>query len=127
MTRYVLIGLCEPTSADDQAIFDEWFIDQHIEDTTRCPNFVRGSVYRLAGPHLDGETVSNYLSIYEVEANSYEEAEQALNDWQADPAAWEGRPHHWETMRKAGRLPVKIIGSGWYELLKSFEGPDSGG
>ena len=57
MTRYVLIGLCEPTSADDQAIFDEWFVGQHIEDTTRCPNFVKGSVYKLAGQHLDGETV----------------------------------------------------------------------
>ncbi len=44
MARYLLIGLCEPTSTEDQAIFDEWFIDQHIEDTTRCPNFVKGSV-----------------------------------------------------------------------------------
>jgi hypothetical protein len=70
--------------------------------------------------------VSNYLSVYEVEANSYEEAERALNDWQADPDAWEGRRHHWETMKKAGQLPLKIKGSGWYELLKSFEGPKSG-
>ena len=126
MPRYVLIGLCEPTSAEDQAIFDEWFIDQHIEDTTRGPNFIKGSVYKLAGPHLDGETVSNYLSVYEVEADSYEEAETALNAWQADPDAWEGRRHHRETMRRAGRLPIKIKGSGWYELLKSFDGPESG-
>jgi hypothetical protein len=126
MPRYLLIGLCEPTSAEDQAIFDEWFIDQHIEDTARCPNFIKGSVYQLAGPHLDGETVSNYLSVYEVEAGSYEEAEQALNAWQADADAWEGRQHHRETMQKAGRLPIKINGSGWYQLLKSFNGPQSG-
>jgi hypothetical protein len=125
MGRYLLIGLCEPTSIDDQAIFDEWFIDQHIEDTTRCPNFVKGSVYKLSGPHLDGETVSNYLSVYEVEAESYEEAERVLNDWQSDPNAWEGRQQHWETTKKAGRLPMKINGSGWYELLKSFDGPES--
>jgi hypothetical protein len=122
MARYVLIGLCEPTSADDQAIFDEWFIDQHIEDTAKCPSFIKGSVYKLSGPHLDGETVSNYLSVYEVEAESYEEAERVLNEWQADPDAWEGRRHHMETMKRAGQLPIKINGSGWYELLKSYDG-----
>ena len=56
MPRFVLIGLCEPLSDESQAAFDEWFIDQHIEDTTKCPQFVRGSVYKLAGPHLDLET-----------------------------------------------------------------------
>ena len=84
MPRFVLIGLCEPSSADDQAQFDEWFVDQHIEDTAMCPNFVKGSVFKLSGPHLDGETVSGYLSLYEVEAPSYEEAERVLNEWQID-------------------------------------------
>ncbi len=126
MTRYVLIGLCEPLSEDDQAVFDEWFIDQHIEDTTRCPNFVKGSVYTLKGQHLDGKTISNYLSIYEVEAPSYEEAERVLNEWQADRNAWAGRAHHLETMEKVGKLPIKINGSGWYELLSSFDGPKAG-
>ena len=126
MPRYVLIGLCEPASADNQAIFDEWFVDQHIEDTAMCPNFVKGSVYKLSGPHLDGKTVSDYLSVYEVEASSYEDAERIVNDWQADPDAWAGRRHHRETMEKAGQLPIRINGSGWYELLKSFDGPKSG-
>lgn len=125
MGRYVLIGLCEPASEDEQAIFDEWFIDQHVEDTARCPNFIKGGVYKLSGPHLDGKTVSNYLSVYQVEAESYEEAERVLNDWQADPQAWEGRRRHMETMKRAGRLPIRIEGSGWYELLKEFDGPAS--
>ena len=50
MPRYVLIGLCEPLGDEDQRAFDEWFVDQHIEDTTKCPNFVSGRVYKLAGP-----------------------------------------------------------------------------
>ena len=91
MPKFVLIGLCEPPDAAGQAAFDEWFVGQHIEDTARCPNFIRGSVYKLAGPHLDGATISNYLSVYEVEAESYEEAERVLNEWQADPDAWAGR------------------------------------
>ena len=123
MPRYVLIGLCEPLSDENQAAFDEWFIDQHIEDTARCPNFVSGTVYRLAGPHLDLETKSAYLSLYEVEAPSDEEAEQVLNEWQADPDAWEGRSRHLQTMEKFGSIPMKINGSGWYQELKSFKGP----
>jgi hypothetical protein len=123
MPRFVLIGLCEPESVDDQAAFDEWFIDQHIEDTAHCPNMISGRVFKLNGPHLNIETASGYLSLYEVEADSYEEAEQVLNAWQADPDAWEGRQRHLETGKKFGGIPMKIKGSGWYELIKSFDGP----
>ena len=127
MPQFVLIGLCEPLDEEGQAAFDEWFIDQHIEDTTRCPNFVRGRVFRLAGPHLDGKTVSRYLSLYEVEAESYEEAELVLNAWQADADAWPGRRRHLQTAARLGELPLKVNGSGWYELLKSFDGPQASG
>ncbi len=124
MPRYVLIGLCEPLGDEDQTAFDEWFIEQHIEDTARCPNFVKGSVYKLSGPHLDIETRSAYLSLYEVEAESYEEAERVLNEWQADTDAWEGRQHHLQTMEKfGGNIPMKINGSGWYELIQEYDGP----
>ena len=127
MPRFVLIGLCEPLSDEDQAAFDEWFVNQHIEDTTRCPQFVRGSVYKLAGPHLDLATKSGYLSLYEVEAPSYAEAERVLNEWQATSNAWAGRAHHMATMEKHGEIPMAIRGSGWFELLKSYDGPASAG
>ncbi len=104
MPRFVLIGLCEPPSADQQAQFDEWFVDQHIEDTAKCPNFVRGSVYKLEAP-------------------SYEEAERVLNEWQRDPDAWEGRRRHLATAEKFGGMPLRVRGSGWYEFIKSFDGP----
>ena len=32
MASFMLIGLCEPLEESGQAAFDEWFIDQHIED-----------------------------------------------------------------------------------------------
>ena len=123
MPNFLLIGLCEPSSADKQAEFDEWFIDQHIEDTTRCPNFVRGRVFRLCGPHLDGETVSDYISLYEVEAPSYDEAERVLNEWQANTKAWKGRKQHMATLARMGDMPLKVKGSGWYELIESYDGP----
>ena len=126
MPRYMLIGLCEPLGPEDQAAFDEWFIDQHIEDTTHCPNFIRGRVYKLEGPHLDIDTVSKYISFYEVEAPSYEEAERVLNAWQADQDAWPGRQRHLETAARFGDIPMKILGSGWYEELRSYDGPEAG-
>ncbi len=125
MPQFLLIGLCEPTSAEGQEDFDEWFVEQHIEDTTQCPNFVRGRVFKLSGSHLDGETVSDYLSVYEVEAPSYEDAERVLNEWQANPDAWQGRRRHLETGRRIGALPIKIKGSGWYECLGSYDGPSA--
>ena len=75
----------------------------------------------MSGPHLDLETKSRYISIYEVEAASYEEAERILNEWQANPEAWAGRANHMQTMEKFGSIPMKINGSGWYEELKVFK------
>ena len=123
MTRFVLIGICEPEAPENQAAFDEWFIDQHIEDTAHCPHMVRGSVFKLSGDHVGIENVGGYLSLYEVEAESYDEAERILNEWQADPNAWEGRAHHKATGEKYGGIPMKIKGSGWFELIKSYDGP----
>ena len=123
MPQFLLIGLCEPASTDKQAEFDEWFVNQHIEDTTHCPNFVRGRVFKLSGAHLDGKTISDYISLYEVEAPSYAEAERVLNEWQANPNAWSGRKHHMETGARMGDIPLKVKGSGWYELIESYDGP----
>lgn len=123
MPQYLLIGLCEPSTEEDQAAFDEWFVNQHIEDTTHCPNFIRGRVYKLNGPHLDLATATRYISLYEVEADSYAEAERVLNEWQADPDAWPGRQAHMATTQRLGAIPMNIQGSGWYELLGSYDGP----
>jgi len=123
MPQFMLIGLCEPETEEGQAAFEEWFINQHIEDTTHCPGFIRGRVFELKGPHLDIDCVSKYISFYEVEADSYEEAERVLNEWQAKADAWPGRKHHWDTAERLGGMPMKIGGSGWYELLRDYKGP----
>ena len=123
MPQFMLIGLCEPLAEEQRAEFEEWFVDEHIEDTTHCPNFVRGRVYRLDGAHLGSDTPSQYLSVYEVEAESYEEAERVLNEWQADPNAWPGRAKHLATRDRIGKLPMVIRGSGWYRLLGDHSGP----
>ena len=63
------------------------------------------------GGYQNIATVSQYLSTYEADAESWGEAERVLNAWQADPDAWAGRKHHQETGRRLGRT-MKTIGSG---------------
>ena len=121
MARFILVGLVEPRSEDQQDLFDKWYLDQHIYDTALCPNFLSGTVYKLVGKHGDGDTVADYLAIYEVNADSYEEAERVLNAWQRDPTAWEGRVSHNKTLQDApGAMPLKVNGSGWYEFERAY-------
>jgi hypothetical protein len=122
--RFILIGLCEPVddTAKTKAGFDEWFVNQHVEDVSHTPNFVRSRVYELRGKHGGGATFTDYISFYEVDATSWEEAEKVLNAWQRNPNAWEGRANHSATGKRVGSV-MKCPGSGWYEMLNSYDGP----
>ena len=120
MPRYILIGLVEPPAPEQQEAFDEWFIGQHVEDTARCPNFVSGAAYKLVGDHVGIPTPAPYVSVYEIDAPTYEEAERVLNEWQRNPDAWPGRKHHTETGQRHGSIPLKVLGSGWYELQSAY-------
>lgn len=120
MARFILIGLVEPPGPDQQELFDEWYLGQHVYDTALCPNFLSGTVYKLKGAHAGGETASEYLAIYEVDAESYEEAERVLNEWQRNPDAWEGRAEHNATLADAEGIPLRIRGSGWYAFERAF-------
>lgn len=118
MARFILIGLVEPgsDSPEDQQAFDDHYLGQHIYDTALCPNFLSGTVYKLRGGHVGIDIPSEYIAIYEVDAESYEEAERVLNEWQRDPNAWEGRAEHNKAMAEAEGTPLKVKGSGWYEF-----------
>ena len=103
MARFILIGLVEPTSPEDQEAFDDFYLGQHIYDTALCPNFLSGTVYKLRGGHVGIDIPSEYIAIYEVDADSYEEAERVLNEWQRDPNAWDAPsttrlPPRWITL-----------------------------
>ena len=120
MARFILIGLVEPPSPEDQEAFDELYLGQHIYDTALCPNFLSGTVYKLRGGHVGIDIPSEYIAIYEVDAESYEEAERVLNEWQRDPNAWEGRAEHNEAFAGMDRSPLKVKGSGWYEFERAY-------
>lgn len=124
LKRFVLIGLCQPVDDSPKTLagFDEWFVNQHVEDVSHTPGFVRSRVYKLGGPHVGGATATKYISLYEVDATSWEEAEKVLNAWQRNPNAWEGRANHSATGKRVGNV-MSCPGSGWYEMLHSYDGP----
>jgi hypothetical protein len=102
LKRFILIGLCEPVDDSPKTLagFDEWFVNQHVEDVSHTPGFVRSRVYKLRGPHLKGATYTQYISFYEV-----------LNEWQRNPNAWSGRANHMATGKRVGNV-MKCPGSG---------------
>lgn len=124
LKRFILIGLCEPVDDSPKTLagFDEWFVNQHVEDVSHTPGFVRSRVYKLRGPHLKGATYTQYISFYEVDAPSWEQAEKVLNEWQRNPNAWPGRANHMATGKRVGNV-MKCPGSGWYEMLNTHNGP----
>ena len=120
MARFILIGLIEPPAPEQQELFDEWYLGQHVYDTALCPNFLSGTVYKLRGGHVGIDIPSEYICIYEVDAESYEEAERVLNEWQRDPDAWEGRSEHNELLAGTEAPPLRVKGSGWYEFERGY-------
>ena len=122
--RFILIGLCEPVDNSPKTLagFDEWLVNQHVEDVSQTSGFVRSRVYKLRGPHLKEATYTQYISFYEVDAPSWEHAEQVLNDWQQNPDAWPGRANHMATGKRVGNV-MKCPSSGWYEMLNTHSGP----
>jgi hypothetical protein len=106
MARMILLGLVEPTSPEHEALFRERYLGNHIQDIANCPGFLSGTVYRLAMPHDDFPVVSRYVTMYEVDADSPEDASAKLHAYIADPGSFPGR------LSSEGAL--KIVGSGWY-------------
>ena len=108
MASLILIGLVEPTSPEQEELFRERYLGNHIEDIANCPGFISGTVYRLEMPHDDFPVASRYLTIYEVEEESAEEASKKLHAYIADPNAFPGR--------LSGEGALQINGSGWYRF-----------
>jgi hypothetical protein len=112
MEKLILVGLVEPLDASAVPAFEQWYLGNHVEDTSHCPKIRRGTVYKLA-KKFAGPVQSQYLAIYEWEIDDLVEAEKTLMRWQSDPSAFPAR------LPPNGSL--KILGSGWYERALAFE------
>ncbi len=107
MPRWQLIGLVEPASGVPFEDFQSWYLEHHVEDTASCPGFVSARVYEAVRP-FGGTTPPGYITIYEVDAETPEEAERALERYQSDPHALTGR--------RPPNGSLQILAAGWYRL-----------
>jgi hypothetical protein len=76
MPKHVLLMLaeCKPGTEDE---FNDWYTNVHLAEVLRADGFVAAQRFRLADtdPPQEG---SSYLAIYEVEADTADEAMAAL-------------------------------------------------
>ena len=107
MPRWQLIGLVQPAEGVKFEDYRAWYLDNHVEDTTNCPGFVSAHVYEAVRPFA-GTTPPGWITVYEVEAETPEEAERVLARYQRDPNAYPKR------LPANGSLAV--VGAGWYRL-----------
>lgn len=110
MARLILVGMVEAQPGKEKE-FEEWYLNNHIEDTANCPAVLSGTGYRLI-KGFAGTTPAGYLTIYEFDAASADEAEEILARYQRDPNAWPAR------LPSNGSL--KIVGAGWYGFDRAF-------
>jgi hypothetical protein len=110
MAKLILVGMVEPNPGMEKE-FDEWYLGNHVEDTANCPAILNGTVYELA-KGFAGTTPAGYLTIYEFDCDSEDEAEALLAKYQRDPSAWPAR--------LPGNGSLKIVGAGWYKFNRAF-------
>ncbi len=113
--KLILMGLVEPETDDLIEAFNNWYLNNHVEDTYNCPNITAVTCYRAVRGFL-GEAPSGYLTIYEFEGDDAAEAERLLNEYQADPDAYPAR--------EPANGSMKVVGAGWYEKTVSFGSED---
>jgi hypothetical protein len=78
MARHVLVIHTRPKEGQD-AEFNDWYDGTHLPDVLKVEGFVSATRYR-AQPSVHGELPDfPYLAIYEIEAESLEEALAALS------------------------------------------------
>jgi len=109
--KLILMGLIEPETEDLVEAFNEWYLGNHVEDTSNCPNITSARCFKAVQGFL-GESPGAYLSIYEFEGEDVDEAGRILDQYQADPDAY--------PPREPANGSVKTLGAGWYEEVVAF-------
>ncbi len=110
MPKLMLVGMIEPIPGQE-AEFEAWYKNNHVEDTAHFPGFLSGTLLRKVRDFA-GTSPSGYLAIYETDIDDPEEAERKLAEYQRDPAAYPAR--------LPGNASLKIVGAGWYAFDRAF-------
>lgn len=109
--KLVLLGLVGPKNDSAIDAFKDWYLENHIEDTARCPEVRSARSYRAVKGFL-GEPPAPYFTVYEFAGADAEAAEAALAVYQQDPQGWRNR--------QPGNDSMAVMGAGWYEEVLEF-------
>ena len=106
MAKWLLVVETNANDEAREAEFNEWYDKTHLPDVLKTPGFISATRYELTEP---AEGKSKFLALYDVEADSVDEAKKALSD---NAAKW----------REAGRLSklLAVGGLGWYRPISSL-------
>jgi hypothetical protein len=74
LRKYKLVVLTNATEGNDQE-FDDWYDNVHIPEVLDTPGFVGAERFKFRA----GDARWKYLAIYEIEAESADEALETLN------------------------------------------------
>ena len=80
MPRSLMLVFSSATSPEQDAEYNEWYNNKHLQDVVALPGIVGATRYKLEKKvGLDGIPVSGseYLAIYEIEGDSVEAMESA--------------------------------------------------
>lgn len=77
MARYKLVVLTNPMSEEQDAEFNDWYDNIHLDDVVAVPGFISAQRFRLKNG-LGFEHTHRYLALYEVETDNPEAACEEL-------------------------------------------------
>ncbi|MFT3721881.1 hypothetical protein [Pseudorhodoferax sp.] len=69
--KFTYVVLTNPTSPEDEAEFNRWYTEQHLQDVLRVPGVVSAQRYKRTDQQRgSGPQPWNYLALYECDAAS---------------------------------------------------------
>lgn len=77
MAQFTFVVLTNPVDGRD-AEFNDWYTNKHVDDVLALGPFVSAQRFRLAATESNQGSPYAYMSLYQVDADSADEAHKAL-------------------------------------------------
>jgi hypothetical protein len=84
MTRRLMISFNNAEPGKDEA-FNDWYDNQHVPDILRIRHFEAAQRFRIEADASSPDFPYSYMTIYEVESDTIEEATAALAEKRGTP------------------------------------------
>jgi hypothetical protein len=69
MPKGVMFVPSQPSRADREAEYNEWYSNTHIPEVCEVPGVVAARRYKIADPAQAGPATSTYIALYELDTD----------------------------------------------------------